>query len=80
MQPPDGTCQTARSKYPAEQEALWRFGPLKGARPQPKAVNGYLYEHVHVNDHGFVDVDVDVDVLVLVDVFLKTKGEALPEM
>ncbi len=36
--------------------------PQRG-QSQPKAVNGYVYEHVHVNDH------VDVDVLVHVDVF-----------
>ncbi len=47
-------------------------GPSQGPRLQPdspKAFNVHVYEHVHVNDHGFADVDVDV--YVLVDGFFK---------
>jgi hypothetical protein len=48
---------------------LRQSGPLEGVRSQPrspKAVNGYIYEHVHVNDHEF-QVDVDLDILVHAD-------------
>ena len=42
---------SSASKYPpAEPEALRLWAPQRGLIT--KAVNGHVYEHVHVNDHG----------------------------